>query len=174
MLNYNKLDKVRKAFHAEIYSNPEGAFEFFLTQWKALTFEEKRTISPEIINITSKILSTDWSFHPQGNNDRFYEKRMAATQVTNFLIDEANENPYKGTLKLGKTIDAIDIALVFRLLYDFKYVDNDLGQIEDVIKTTFDLPDNTTINSYLNDTAKLIKAHAEFKKLVATSKLQKE
>ena len=153
----------------KITQDPETAFDFFKKKWEKLTLDEKKLYvkcleNPQMITIDSlnmKHVST-----PQ-EKDHSYMGSVCCSQITDYIYHELNGQQVFAHLKCGEKIKAIDIACVFKLLKDHKYIDNTLPEIEQVMRQVFNFKKNATIGSYLNDPEKLRVATNKFKSLIS-------
>ena len=154
----------------KIAEDPEIAFDFFKKNWEKLTLDEKKLFvkcreNPQLVTIDPRNIKHSFT---QEEMDKSNLAAICRSLITDYIYQELNGQQVFAHLKCGETIKPVDIACVFKLLKDHKYIDNTLPEIEQVIRQVFNLKKNTTIGSYLNDPEKLRTATIKFKKLINT------
>jgi len=159
--------------------DPETAFDFFKEKWKKLTFDDKRLLyrcinTPlpgEPIGDYSAYLEAKNKRPTQNERDKSYLITICSSLITDYIINELNNQPnFRQFLRCGESIGPSEIACVFMLLKDLKYLDNTFEEIEEVIAPLFNLNQNT-IHSYFKDPGKLKIAARKFKQKINESSL---
>ncbi len=166
-MSNNIIIKFFKSVEQEIIINPENAFSFFKEKWNELNFDQKKTSSTFLSKFLLERITID-ADHPQ-TADNFEATQVVSLEIYNYVKDEIEGRPNLGHLNLGPGKGVNDISAVFKLLYDLKYIDNTLPELEQVIIRIFNLKDNHTVMSYFNDNGKLTSAAIEFKNAVNES-----
>lgn len=161
----SELLAIQKNIFEKISDDPEAAYDFFLKQWFDLTYEEKRIAGAQILRYCIKRVNIDDDHHKM-LQPNFELQQLCCSAIYDEIDDFNNGERKYGHLKLSEGIKPVDIAAVFRILYELEYFDNKLVDIEPVIIKVFNLKDNTTITSYFNDSSKLVSARAEFNQTV--------
>ena len=152
---------IQKNIFEKISKDPEHAFDFFLDEWMKMTYEEKRTAGAQILRYCFKRVNTDDDHHSI-LQPGFELQQLCCSQIYNEIDDFINGERKYGHLKLGEGVKSVNIAAIFRILWELKYFSNTLKEIEPVIIKVFNLKDNTTITSYFDDSRKLVDARTEF------------
>ena len=175
-MNFQEIVSFQKMILKSITEDPETGFTLFKEEWMKLSFKDKRLAAPLLIKYCLDKVNEpfDDKYSHTEYNYKISSTKVALSAVYNFIDDEFRGRLNFRHLKLGPNIKLVDITAVFKLLYDLKYLDNNFSGIEQVIVRLFDLADNTTVSSYLNDPQKLKKAAQNFKKAVVESKLISE
>lgn len=152
-----------------IISNPENALINFKKNWNNLVFESKRNLAPFIMKFCTERVNSE-NFNPQ-RPENYEITKLCANAIYNIINDDFSGKPDFGHLKLGKNIKPVDIAAVFKILYDIEYIDNSLNEIAEIIKQVFNLKDNTTVESYLEENTKLNTACTDYLTKIKSSQL---
>ncbi|BFG70151.1 hypothetical protein KACHI17_10320 [Sediminibacterium sp. KACHI17] len=175
-MTFKEIVDFQKRILDSILENPENGFASFKAEWMKLTFEDKRLAAPLLIKYCMDKVNEpfDEKYKMDDYEYKIKTEKIALSAMYNFIDDEFRGRLDFGHLKFGPKIKPVDITAVFKLLYDLKYLDNTLSDIEQVIVRLFDLPDNTTISSYLADSQKIKGAAVEFKNAIAGSVLASE
>jgi len=171
MKTYTELIKFQTDLFQKVHENPETAMDFFKTEWVGFTIVDKRKIGPIIIEYCKETINSEPSFDPQIDESNFQHRKLCAIEILDKIKDEIEGRPDFGNLKLTEKPNLVDIAVVFRLLYELEYIDNTIPEISAVVVRLFDLPDKTTIFSNMSDNSKMEKAAKKFKDAIGTTKL---
>jgi hypothetical protein len=168
MKSIKELSEIRARIEHLITTDPENAFDEFKKSWSDLEFDDKRYLSPVLLNFTSNRVNNepDYSNEYTHVGKDYPLQQICCTAINQYINDEFSGRLNIQKLQIGPGITPKDIAAVFKLLFDLKYIDNSLSEIEEVIVPLFQLKDNTTIDRYLNNNSQLVAAAKRFQKAI--------
>ena len=162
-------DNFKKEVINSIIANPDEALTDFRKKWNTLVFDSKRNIAPFIMKFCMERANSE-NYHPQ-RPENYEITRLCANAIYNIIYDEFQGLPSYGHLELGENIKPVDIAAVFKILKEIKYINNTSIEIADVIIKVFNIEANTTILSYLEENSKMGLAAQDFITKIKDSKL---
>jgi hypothetical protein len=164
-------DKFIKEVEHSIISDPENALSNFKNKWNMLLFDSKCNIASFILKFCFATANSE-SIHPQ-RHINYDISKLCSNAIYRFIIDELSGKPDVGHLKLGKNTKPIDMAAIFKIIYETENLDNSLSEIASAMIRLFNLKDNTTIESYLEENSKLGLAAQDFYTKMKETKLIK-
>jgi hypothetical protein len=162
-----ELQESQDEIISAIHQKPSDAYEVFLKCWDSISdIDDKRILATEIIKECDATNSRDGYELPLDARRQFKLRKLCCSKIAIYISDDLNGRPWFGTLKLGPGIADKEIAAVFKLLKDLKYIENTNQEISQVISRVIEGKESSFFSYLENPERKLKNAAIEFKKRV--------
>lgn len=169
-----KILEFQRNVTSALINRPGSAFEYFKKEWGNLEPAYRKIASVQVLKLCNSYIENDSFSSMPEDRQRVEIYKITCSFISAYIENDLSGKPDTPTLKIGPKTSLKDIAVIFKLMHDLKYIKNSHPDIERFIKSSFNLPEKSTIFSYLENPKELEIALLKLKNKIAKITFEKE